>query len=128
MLICSWILFVEVLNENKKVTDGLVVPWICFYAIASVVSLVAITLKVRVFVEQLRERRNALVDLEDEETGYALKLKSHRKKLVKATRTINLLYASMMIGIAECIPLGVLQSRPCACSSVSVCLCVSMSV
>ena len=67
-------------------------------------------LKIRTFVEQLRERRRNIFDETEEQTDHQRKLKAHAKKLVKTTRQINLLYSSMMIGAAECIPLGILQS------------------
>ena len=81
-----------------------------FFAIASVVSAVSMWLKVKTFVEQLRERRSTIFDETEEQTGHQRKLKAHEKKLVKTNRQINLLYSSMMIGAAECIPLGILQS------------------
>ena len=67
-------------------------------------------MKMKVFVQQLRERRNELSDLDESAlTEQAKKLKKHIKRLVKTTRTIHMTYTSMMVGIAECVPLGVLQ-------------------
>ena len=86
-----------------------VLRWICSFGIATVVSTVALTLKVRVFVEQLRERRTALDALGAQQSEQESKLAAHRKKFVKTTRSITMIYASMMIGLAECLPLGVLQ-------------------
>ena len=67
-------------------------------------------LKVKAFVEQLRERRSTIFDEIVLQTMHQRKLNAHKKKLVKVTRQINLLYSSMMIGAAEGIPLGILQS------------------
>lgn len=83
---------------------------VVFFAIASVVSAVSMWLKIKAFVEQLRERRRTIFDETEEQTGHQRKLKASTKKLVKTNRQINLLYTSMMIGAAECIPLGILQS------------------
>ena len=81
-----------------------------FYAIASVVSTIALVLKVKVFIQQLRERRSELSALdEDVQTERSRKLKTHKKRLVQTTRSIHMAYTSMMVGIAECIPLGILQ-------------------
>ena len=83
-----------------------------FYAIASIVSIIALAIKVRVFMQQLRERRNELSVLDEGTlTVQQEKLQKHVKRLVKTTRTIHMTYASMMLGIAECIPLGLLQGR-----------------
>ena len=41
----------------------------------------------------------------------AKKLKSHRKKLAKTQRSIHLLYAGLLVGFFECVPLGILQGK-----------------
>ena len=67
-------------------------------------------MKMKVFVQQLRERRIELSVLDEGAlTEQSKKLNKHIKRLVKTTRTIHMTYASMMVGIAECVPLGVLQ-------------------
>ena len=72
-------------------------------------------LKVKLFGEQLRERRNELSGLEEDgQTDTAKKLQKHRMRLVKAHRTIWMIYASIAVGVAECLPIGVLQGTPCA--------------
>ena len=86
---------------------------ITFYAIASIVSIIAMAIKVRAFIQQLRERRNELSALhEGTLTARQEKLQKHAKRLVNTTRTINMTYASMMLGVAECIPIGILQGVP----------------
>ena len=89
-------LFVEVPKASDEVMHGILVPWICFFAIATVVSIVAIGFKVKILVKQLRERRIALTTLEDELAGNAKRLRSHSTKLAKTLRRIGLLYSSMM--------------------------------
>ena len=80
MLMSSWMLFREVLNQPASVTDGILIPWICFFAIATVVSIVAVAIKVRAFVKQLRQRRNALGMMDSEGTVTTKKLEEHQKK------------------------------------------------
>ena len=77
------------------------------------VSIVALVLKARVFLQQLRERRSQFADnvLEDDQTERAKKLQKHRKRLVKTTRTITMTYSSLMVAVAECLPLGILQGE-----------------
>ena len=60
----------------------------------------------------------AMLDLDtlDEEqseaqTEGAKKLKIHQERLLETSRKIHMIYASLMVGAAECIPLGVLQGR-----------------
>ena len=84
-------------------------------------------LKVQVFLVQLRERRNALAELDTEQSKVDRKLKAHRKRLTKTNKSIQMLYSSMMVGrhhnlhhsidsgacfqvgAFECLPLGILQ-------------------
>ena len=90
-LVCSYMLFAEVLEAPSDVQEGIVVPWICFFAIATVVSVVSLIIKAAVFLQQLRERRRSLTDLLDEETACAQKLKKHRQRLHKTKREIWML-------------------------------------
>ena len=77
----------------------------------AVVSLVAIGLKVRIFVRQLRARRSRLGSLDKEPTNNSKRLRTHEKRLMDTSRQINMLYSSMMVGIGECLPLGCIQSE-----------------
>ena len=72
------------------------------------ISILALVLKARVFLQQLRERRSQFADnvLEDEQTERAKKLRKHRKRLVNTTRTILMTYSSLMVAVAECLPLA----------------------
>ena len=98
-----------VLRANLFLDSTLII----FYAIASIVSIIAMAIKVRVFMQQLRERRNELSALDEGTlTARQEKLQKHRKRLVKTTRTIHMTYTSMMLGVAECIPIGILQGVP----------------
>ena len=92
--------------------------WICFYILATVVSTAVMGLKIMVFVEQLRERRNILRLLEDGETGSSKKFRTHRKRLVGTTRSIKMICASMMVACAEQIPIGILQGTVVYCFSL----------
>ena len=143
-LLCSWVLFVEVLNAEPAVTRGILVPWIVlrsacayvsmcasmrvryqvFYAISVVVSVVAAGIKLKVLIEQLRERRLSLTEVDDRQAPHAKKLAKKHKQLTQTTRTIKLLYASAMLAVCECLPLGVLQStRGCF---EAACICARM--
>ena len=83
--------------------------WQLFYVIATVISIAAFLLKVKVFLKQLRARRDELSSLDEaDETQRAQRLKKHTQRLVETARTINMIYASMMVGIAESVPLGIL--------------------
>ena len=83
--------------------------WICFYVLATVVSIAVMGLKIMVFVEQLRERRDILGSLEDKETDSSKKFRTHRKRLVSTARSIKMICGSMMVACAEQIPIGILQ-------------------
>ena len=71
--------------------------WILSYAIATVVSAVAMLLKVVLFVQQLRERRMAFDSLDNEQTDAQKKLDTHRKKFVKTLRSVKMIYASLLV-------------------------------
>ena len=63
-------------------------------------------------MQQLRGRRSELSALDkDVQTERSRKLETHKKRLVETTRTIHMAYVSMMVGIAECVPLGILQGK-----------------
>jgi len=65
-------------------------------------------LKLIVFIHQLRNRRDEL-ELANDKNDRANKLQDHKKRLTKTLRSIRLIYASLLVGCAECIPLGILQ-------------------
>ena len=101
----SWVLFADVLqapDDIKPKIRSLVVPWICLYCIATVVSLVAIAMKIRLFREQVQQRRLQLLLATDEEadTQVAAKLSKHRKRLTKTHRSISAIYSSMCAACA----------------------------
>ena len=54
-----------------------VIPWLCCYALATVVSLAALFLKAKVFRKQILLRRAQFVLDEEEETDRATKLRKH---------------------------------------------------
>ena len=87
-------------------------PWLCLFSVATVVSLVALSFKLKAAREQFRSRR---LDFEfdacpiGEAAERAKKLRIYRKRYKKTARMIELTYTSMLVGMAECIPLGVLQ-------------------
>ena len=54
-----------------------VVPWLSCYAIATVVSLAALFLKLKIFRDQLRHRRTEFRLEEEEQTDRVVRLKKH---------------------------------------------------
>jgi hypothetical protein len=133
-----------------------VIPWLTCYAVATVVSLAALSLKAKMFRDQIRRRRTEFVLDDEEQTDRIVKLLKHTirfawnqcvvlqsvdsplfvltlakkvsriktwdvqppaltlspdymGRLVKAKRAIQSTYAAMLVGLAECLPLGVLQ-------------------
>ena len=69
------------------------VAWIIFFAISSVISVVSLAMKARIFIAQLRETRHIALDLSDEQTDHEKKMEEHREKLVAITHEIHLLCA-----------------------------------
>ena len=59
-------------------------------------------------MKQFRARRSDLEDLEE----LAAKQKSHRQRLLTTTRKIHMIYASLLVGCAECLPQAQ-ASTPC---------------
>ena len=62
---------------------------------AVIISLIAVYIKLRVLLEQLRHRR---VEITIEEKSKSTKCKH---KLLKIRRTLKLVYASLIVGAAE---------------------------
>ena len=92
--------------------------WICFYILATVVSIVVLGQKILIFIEQLRERRNKLASLEDEETNISKKIRMHRTRLLHTARSIKMICGSIMVACAEQIPIGILQGTlVCTCKT-----------
>ena len=83
--------------------------WICFYVIATIVTLAVTGVKITVFVQQLRERRNILSSPDDQKSDRSEKLKVHQKRLISTSRSIKLIYASVLVACAEQVPMGILQ-------------------
>jgi hypothetical protein len=111
----AWLLFGYVIPSTDKEIKKLVPYWLVACSIASIVSLVATYLKIRVFMLQLRHRRedielqrSASVDGAEESVRMQA-IRKYKKRIIKTHRSIQLIYASFMIGIFECVPLGILQ-------------------
>ena len=83
--------------------------WICFYVIATIVTLAVTGVKITVFVQQLRERRNILSSPDDQKSDRSEKFKVHQKRLISTSRSIKLIYASVLVACAEQVPMGILQ-------------------
>ena len=82
------------------------------YAIASLITIVAMYLKVIIFLRQLKERRSQLECLfaeRSDPSGAISKRRKHQKRFMRAKRTVQMIYVSLLIGSFECLPLGVLQ-------------------
>ena len=88
---------------------SVITRWITFFAIATLVSLFAMVMRVKEFINQLRAHRDELNVLEGMQTLEATKLKTHRQRLLETTREMHMIYASLLLGLAECLPLGILQ-------------------
>ena len=83
--------------------------WICFYVIDTVVTLAVTGVKITVFVQQLRERRNILSFPDGQKSDRSKKFKVHQKRLISTSRSIKLIYASVLVACAEQVPMGILQ-------------------
>ena len=103
------VLFGNVIPAGSQFNHGLVMPWLIFYCAATVISLLVITLKLKVFVKQLRERRAGLELLDREQPEHVKKFAMHRKRLIKTQRSLYMIYGSIMVGVAENVPIGILQ-------------------
>ena len=75
--------------EIKEKISDLVVPWVCLYSIATVVSVVALAMKIGVFRAQLLERQTQLSSGDAEQTETDINLSKHRKRLTKTHRRIS---------------------------------------
>ena len=89
---------------SRQQSDENVLLQICFF-LATAVTLASIWLQAKTFVEQLRRRRT---EDELEEDSYRLK---HSDRLNETIIALRLIYASLMVGLAEvCKNMVVLQS------------------
>ena len=74
------------------------------YGIATIVSIVALFLKAKIFRAQLMRRRSQFFFEGEEKHDRSAKLQKHKKRLIKAKRRILLVYSSMLVGLAEYDP------------------------
>lgn len=112
----TWVLATNVL---KSEVSDLVTIWVVAYAVATIASILSMYLKLSVLREQLLHRRGENSPAVFERTRKRRKglienkrlpaLMKHNKRLVKTSRAIRLAYSSLLVGVAECIPLGILQ-------------------
>ena len=113
----TWML-IHVLKE-PKVAD-LVPAWITFYGIATFVSAIGAYLHARRFLKQFQYRRRMVALGEDddlltmdegliENASVEQRLDIHSRRLAKVALRIQSMYAGAVIGLRECLPLGVLQ-------------------
>ena len=97
------------------------------YCVASVISILVVVLKLGLFIRQLRERRAGLDVLSGEHTEHLKKLAKHRKQLTKTQRSLYMIYASIAVGVAENVPIGVLQGKiTSGMSWISLCACMCL--
>ena len=101
----------------EKAKVSLMFHQVC-YSIATVVSAVALAVKIKVLRAQIIQRRYTF---DQDPSGSQRKLYAHRRRLVLTERAIQSIYASMLVGIFECVPLGALSqlfphlsSKPCS--------------
>ena len=95
---------VVALRDCEKELSGLVVPWVCVYAVAVLASLMNLYFKAKLFVGLFRLRRSEL-SLEN-----TTKLESHRRKLKLTSQHITNIKAGALLVFGESLPLGVLQA------------------
>ena len=103
----SYILFAKVLGaegECKENIARLVIPWLTCYAIATVVSVVALSIKAIIFRDQIRRRRTEFKLEKVEQTDRVAKFEKHNKRLTKIKRQIRLVYSSTLVGFFEYAP------------------------
>ena len=97
----------EVTNHGQSNISDLVAPWICCFALASIVSLASMSLKLKAFFVLLRQQRDEF-DIANQTEG-SKKLQKHQKRFSKAARKISMIYASVLVGAIENFPMGCLQ-------------------
>ena len=105
-------LFGQVIPAGTHINHGLVVPWLIFYCIASVISILVVVLKIGLFIKQLRERQAGLDLLSGEQPAHVQKLAKHQKLLTKTKRSLYMIYASIAVGAVENVPIGIFQGTP----------------
>lgn len=110
-LCSSVVLFGHVIPAGPEANHGLIVPWLSFYCVASVISLFVLALKLSFFVKQLRERRAGLNLLDGEQSADLTKFAKHHKLLVKTQQRLYMIYASVAVGITENVPIGIMQGE-----------------
>jgi ABC-type phosphate/phosphonate transport system permease subunit len=116
----SWLLFNTVLKSTDPRVKRLIPYWIVCWAVATVVSSVSMFIKVKVrqfpmihdqhsvhqvFVHQFRARREDLSVLDEHPDEHVKKLRKHQKRMTKTSKTIQMIYASMLVGALECLPM-----------------------
>ena len=106
------VLFGQVIPAGSHINYGLIVPWLTFYCIATVISLLVVVLKMGLFVKQFRERRAGLDLLGGKQPAHVKKLAKHRKLLTKTQRSLYMIYASIAVGAVENVPIGIFQGTP----------------
>ena len=80
------------------------------YSIATAVSIIALAVRIRIFRAQILSRRYEFEWAKDEaQTQQASELNIRRKRLISTDRSIQLIYVSILVGLFECLPLGLLQ-------------------
>ena len=65
------------------------VPWLSCYAIATVVSLAALFLKLKIFRDQLRHRRTEFRLEEEEQTDRVVRLKKHTARSFRVSLKVG---------------------------------------
>ena len=78
--------------------------WIVFFCVAVLVSVVCLALKAKVYMELMRRRRREFEDTASED-AYTRK---HSARLEDARKTIRMAFASLVAGLLEDLPFGVL--------------------
>ena len=72
-------------------------------------TIVVTTLRLKVFRAQILHRRLDFETAEVPSSETQRKLIAHRKRLLSASKSIQMIYGSMLVGLLECLPLGNLK-------------------
>jgi hypothetical protein len=99
----------QVLERPDEAFRGIVVPWLIFFALACLVSTIAIFMKIQSLVRAIRLRR-VEINLQGSNcnTSPSAKLLKHRKNAERTRRAIRGIYGGMLVGLGENLPLGIL--------------------
>ena len=125
----TWILAYDVLGKTKAA--DLVIPWLVAYPVALIVcfshahsfvwpqssltqhaqvSFGSLSTKLIGLFRAARLRREEAIFENTDPSSSSSKLLKHQKNWERTSRAVNSIYAGLAVALAECVPLGILQS------------------